>query len=57
MLKIALVLVKNVFFCLKKGISELLPWVAPKHTAKVGEIRCKLEEMLFLRAKSIETDG
>ena len=33
MLKIALVLVKNVFFGLKKGISELLHWVAPKHTA------------------------
>ena len=57
MLKIALVLVKNVFFGLKKGISELLPWVAPKYTAKVGEIRWKLEERLFLRAKSIETDG
>ena len=33
MLKIALVLMKNVFFGLKKGISELLHWVAPKHTA------------------------
>ena len=33
MLKIALVLVKNVFFGLKKGISELMHWVAPKHTA------------------------
>ena len=31
MLKIALVLVKNVFFSLKKGISGLLHWVAPKH--------------------------
>ena len=31
MLKIALVLVKNVFFSLKKGISELLHGVAPKH--------------------------
>ena len=30
MLKIALVLVKNVFFGLKKDISELLHWVAPK---------------------------
>ena len=56
MLKIALVLVKNVFLGLKKGISELLPWMTPKDTAKVGEIRWKLE-MLFLRAKSIETDG
>ena len=45
------------FFGLKKGISELLPWVAPKHTAKVGELRWKLKEMLFLRGKSIETDG
>ena len=33
MLKIALVLVKNVFFSLKKGIIELLHWVAPKYTA------------------------
>ena len=37
MLKIALVLVKNVFFGLKKGISELLHWVAPKHTAHYFE--------------------
>ena len=57
MLKIALVLVKNVIYCLKKGISELLPWVGPKNFAKLGEIRWKLVEMLFLRAKSIETDG
>ena len=35
MLKIALVLVKDVFFGLKKGISELLHWVAAKHTATV----------------------
>ena len=33
MLKIALVFVKNVFFGLKKGISELSRWVAQKHTA------------------------
>ena len=33
MLKIALVLVKNVVFGFKKRISELLHWVAPKHTA------------------------
>ena len=33
MLKIALVLVKNIFFGLKKGISELLHWIAQKHTA------------------------
>ena len=33
MLKIALVLVKNVFFGFKKGISGLLHWVAQKHTA------------------------
>ena len=33
MLKFALVLVKNVSFGLKKGISELLHWVATKHTA------------------------
>ena len=35
MLKIALVHVKNVFFSLKKGISGLLHWVAPKHAAKI----------------------
>ena len=35
MLKIALVLVKKVFFSLKKGISRLLHWVAPKHAAKI----------------------
>ena len=33
MLKAALVLVKNVFFGLKKGISELLHWIAAKPTA------------------------
>ena len=33
MLKIKLVLVKNMFFGLKKGISELSRWVAQKHTA------------------------
>ena len=33
MLKIALVLVKNVFFGFRKGISQLWYWVAPKHTA------------------------
>ena len=35
MLKIALKLVKNVFFGLKKGISELLHWIAQKRTAPV----------------------
>ena len=35
MLKIALVLVKNVCFDVKKGISRLLRWVAQKHTALV----------------------
>ena len=34
MLKITLVLVKNMFFGLKKSISELLHWVAQKHTAQ-----------------------
>ena len=33
MLKIALKLVKNVFFGLKKSISELLHWIAQKHIA------------------------
>ena len=33
MLKIALLLVKNVFFGLNKGISELLRQAAPTHTA------------------------
>ena len=31
--KIALLLVKNVFFGLEKSISEFLHWVAQKHTA------------------------
>ena len=31
MLKIALVLVKNVLFSLKKGISGLERWITPKH--------------------------
>ena len=33
MLKIALVRVKNIFFGLKKSISELLHWIAQKLTA------------------------
>ena len=33
MLKIALLLVKNVFFAFDWGISELACWVDPKHTA------------------------
>ena len=33
MLKIALVLVKNVFFGLKRSISQLSRWVAQKHIA------------------------
>ena len=36
MLKIVLVLVRNMFFGLKKGISELSRWVAQKHTASQG---------------------
>ena len=35
MLKIPLLLAKNVFFGLENGISELLHWVAQKHTAKI----------------------
>ena len=35
MLKAALILVKNEFFGLKKGISELLHWIAAKPTANV----------------------
>ena len=34
MLKIALLLVKNIFFDVKKGISRLVSQVAPKHTAQ-----------------------
>ena len=37
MLKIALVLVKNVFFDVKKGMTELMSYVAPKHTAVKDE--------------------
>ena len=35
MLKITLVLVKIVFFGLKKGISGLEHWIAPKHAAEI----------------------
>ena len=35
MLFLVLILVKNVFLGSKKGISELLRQVAPKHTATV----------------------
>ena len=34
MLKIAFLLVKNIFFDVKKGISRLVSQVAPKHTAQ-----------------------
>ena len=37
MLKIALVLVENVLFGLKKGISGWVRWIAPKLTAKLDE--------------------
>ena len=33
LLFLVLILVKNVFFIWEKGISKLLSWVAPKHTA------------------------
>ena len=33
MLKIALLLVKNVFFGLNEGINEKVAWIAQKHTA------------------------
>ena len=33
MLKMTLVVVKNVFFDVKKGICKSLHWVAQKHTA------------------------
>ena len=39
MLKIALLLMKNVCFGLKKGISEFFHQVAPKHTADVAFLR------------------
>ena len=38
MLKIALLLMKNVCFGLKKGISEFLHQVAPKHTADIPSV-------------------
>ena len=33
MLKITLLLAKMYFFSLNEGISELVAWVAPKHSA------------------------
>ena len=37
MLKISLLLVKNVFFGLNEGISKKAAQVAPKHTAQVNQ--------------------
>ena len=50
MLKIALLLMKNVCFGLKKGISEFLHQVAPKHTADVAFLRkdCSVPKMFRL---------
>ena len=45
MLTIVLVLMKNVFFGLKKGISELLHWIAPKHFA-LGKLLQVLMEFI-----------
>ena len=41
MLKIALVLIKNMFFGLKKGISGLGHWITPKHTASGSVLMIK----------------
>ena len=46
MLKVALVLVKNVFFGLKKGISGLLHWVTPKHTAILAKSSTLVDDIL-----------
>ena len=45
MLKITLVLVKNVFFGLKKGISRLLSQIAAKHTAANTTPNAKINEV------------
>ena len=44
MLKIALVLVKNVFFGLRKGISRLLHWVGQRNTALLIYFRNKCHD-------------
>ena len=55
--KIALLLVKNVFFSLKKSISEFLHWVAQKHTANNYQLFdlfkvSKIPTKLFICSKS-----
>ena len=44
MLKIALLLVKNVFFSLNDGISELLRQVAQKHTVESHKVSSQYHE-------------
>ena len=48
MFKIALVLVKNVCFDVKKGISRLLHWVAQKHIAFVTPYYLSLNRLNYL---------
>ena len=46
MLKVALVLVKNVFFSLKKDISGSFHWVTPKHTAILAKSSTLVADIL-----------
>ena len=46
MLKIAMVLVKNLIFGLKKGISRLSCWVVPKHNVNTRFFLARRESRL-----------
>ena len=59
MLKIALVLVKNVFSGLKKGISGLVPWIAQKHTSLYSHTvreKCPYWELFWFAFSRIRTE-
>ena len=44
--KIALLLVKNVFINVGEGINELACWIAAKHTTNI--FRCNTKELFFM---------
>ena len=59
MLKIVLVLVKNVFFGLKKGASGLVPWIAQKHTSLYSHTlreKCPYSELFWSAFSRIRTE-
>ena len=48
MLKIALRLVRICFFSLKKGISRLLSWIAPKYITATKGLKLKVRKFWWL---------